>query len=158
VVFLWFSHTFKGTRIKLFGPLRKGRKTVRSWINNVGVCYLICSAIKSICHIKIGFCPQLAGTHLLEIIWWNFVHNSRRKNCLWMIRRFSPDSLSFASLTLVTFAASQQSVTVIATRTVAPNICKRGRCYDHNFLRFLTIFGEKNGAFLKNQCYGQLFA
>jgi hypothetical protein len=25
----------------------------------------------------------------------------------------------------------------------------RGRCYDHNFLRFLTIFGEKNGVFSK---------
>jgi hypothetical protein len=23
----------------------------------------------------------------------------------------------------------------------------RGRCYDHNFLRFLTIFGEKNWRF-----------
>jgi hypothetical protein len=28
-----------------------------------------------------------------------------------------------------------------------------GRCYDHNFLRFLPIFGEKIGVFLKNQCY-----
>jgi hypothetical protein len=26
-----------------------------------------------------------------------------------------------------------------------------GRCYDHNFLRFSTIFGEKNDVFLKNQ-------
>jgi hypothetical protein len=34
----------------------------------------------------------------------------------------------------------------------------RGRCYDHNFLRFLTIFGEKIGVFLKNQCYDQLFS
>jgi hypothetical protein len=25
----------------------------------------------------------------------------------------------------------------------------RGRCYDHNFLRFLPIFGEKIGVFLK---------
>jgi hypothetical protein len=33
-----------------------------------------------------------------------------------------------------------------------------GRCYDHNFLRFSTIFGEKIGAFLKNQCYDQLFS
>jgi hypothetical protein len=32
-----------------------------------------------------------------------------------------------------------------------------GRCYDHNFLRFLTIFGEKIGVFLKYQCYDQLF-
>jgi hypothetical protein len=31
------------------------------------------------------------------------------------------------------------------------------RCYDHNFLRFLTIFGEKIGVFLKNQCYDQIF-
>jgi hypothetical protein len=34
----------------------------------------------------------------------------------------------------------------------------RGRCYDHNFLRFSTIFGEKMGAFLENQCYDQIFA
>jgi hypothetical protein len=34
----------------------------------------------------------------------------------------------------------------------------RGRCYDHNFLRFLTIFGEKIGVFLKNQCYDQNIA
>jgi hypothetical protein len=33
-----------------------------------------------------------------------------------------------------------------------------GRCYDHNFLRFLPIFGEKNGVFLKNQCYDNIFA
>jgi hypothetical protein len=33
-----------------------------------------------------------------------------------------------------------------------------GRCYDHDFLRFLTLFGEKNGVFLRNQCYDQHFA
>jgi hypothetical protein len=33
-----------------------------------------------------------------------------------------------------------------------------GRCYDHNFLQFSTIFGEKIGVFLKNQCYDQNFA
>jgi hypothetical protein len=33
-----------------------------------------------------------------------------------------------------------------------------GRCYDHNFLQLLTIFGEKIGVFLKNQCYDQNFA
>jgi hypothetical protein len=33
-----------------------------------------------------------------------------------------------------------------------------GRCYDHNFLRLSTIFGEKIGAFLKNQCYDQIYA
>jgi hypothetical protein len=32
-----------------------------------------------------------------------------------------------------------------------------GRCYDHNFLRFMTIFGEKVGVFLKNQCYDHIF-
>jgi hypothetical protein len=26
-----------------------------------------------------------------------------------------------------------------------------GRCYDHNFMRFLPIFGKKIGVFLKNQ-------
>jgi hypothetical protein len=33
-----------------------------------------------------------------------------------------------------------------------------GRCYDHNFLRFLPIFGEKISDFLKSQCYDQNFA
>jgi hypothetical protein len=33
-----------------------------------------------------------------------------------------------------------------------------GRCYDHNFLRFFSIFGEKVGVFIKNQCYDQLFS
>jgi hypothetical protein len=32
-----------------------------------------------------------------------------------------------------------------------------GRYYDHNFLRFSPIFGEKIGVFLKYQCYDQLF-
>jgi hypothetical protein len=27
----------------------------------------------------------------------------------------------------------------------------RDQCYDHNFLRFLTVFGEKIGVFLKKQ-------
>jgi hypothetical protein len=34
----------------------------------------------------------------------------------------------------------------------------RSRCYDHNFLQFLTIFGVKNDVFLNNQCYDQNFA
>jgi hypothetical protein len=29
---------------------------------------------------------------------------------------------------------------------------------DHDFLRFSIIFCEKNGVFLKNQCYDQIFA
>jgi hypothetical protein len=33
-----------------------------------------------------------------------------------------------------------------------------GRCYDHNFRRFSTIFGEKIAVFLKNQCYDKNFA
>jgi hypothetical protein len=37
-------------------------------------------------------------------------------------------------------------------------ISLNGRCYDHNFLRFLTIFGEKIGVFLINQSYDQFFA
>jgi hypothetical protein len=32
-----------------------------------------------------------------------------------------------------------------------------GRCYDHNFLRFFPIFGEKIGVFLENQCYDLFF-
>jgi hypothetical protein len=34
----------------------------------------------------------------------------------------------------------------------------RGRCYDHNFLRFFPIFVKKIGVFLKNQCYDHNFA
>jgi hypothetical protein len=37
-------------------------------------------------------------------------------------------------------------------------IPSRGRCYDHNFKRFSTIFAEKIGVFLTNQCYDQNFA
>jgi hypothetical protein len=40
-----------------------------------------------------------------------------------------------------------------AEQTVA-----RGRCYDHNFLRFFPIFSEKIGVLLKYQCYDQLFS
>jgi hypothetical protein len=29
-------------------------------------------------------------------------------------------------------------------------VLARGRCYDHNFLRFFPIFSEKFGVFLKN--------
>jgi hypothetical protein len=32
------------------------------------------------------------------------------------------------------------------------------RGYDHNFLRFLPIFGKEIGVFLKNQCYDKNFA
>jgi hypothetical protein len=35
---------------------------------------------------------------------------------------------------------------------------KRGRCYDHNFERFLPIFGEKIGIFLKNHRCDHIFA
>jgi hypothetical protein len=31
-----------------------------------------------------------------------------------------------------------------------------GQCYDYSFLRFLAIFGEKIGVFLKKQCYDQI--
>jgi hypothetical protein len=34
----------------------------------------------------------------------------------------------------------------------------RGRCYDQSIWRFLPIFGEKNGVFLKTQFYHQLLA
>jgi hypothetical protein len=39
-----------------------------------------------------------------------------------------------------------------------PNIFLWAQCYDHNFLRFSTIFCEKIGVFLKKQCYDQNFA
>jgi hypothetical protein len=32
-----------------------------------------------------------------------------------------------------------------------------GRCYDHNFLQFLPMFGEIICVFLKNQCYDHNF-
>jgi hypothetical protein len=33
----------------------------------------------------------------------------------------------------------------------------RGQCYDHDFRRFSTIFGEKIGVFIENQCYDHNF-
>jgi hypothetical protein len=38
------------------------------------------------------------------------------------------------------------------------NQTARGRCYDHNFLRFFLIFSEKICVFLKYQCYAQFFS
>jgi hypothetical protein len=43
------------------------------------------------------------------------------------------------------------------TNLVAVSQKTWSRCYDHNFLRFFPIFGEKNGVFLKNHCYDQNF-
>jgi hypothetical protein len=40
-------------------------------------------------------------------------------------------------------------------RSVSRN---RGRCYDHNFLRFSTIFGEKLAFFSKNNVMIKSFA
>jgi hypothetical protein len=42
----------------------------------------------------------------------------------------------------------QQFILIMATR---------GQCYDHNFLRFFSFFGEKIGVFLKYQCHDQFF-
>jgi hypothetical protein len=38
------------------------------------------------------------------------------------------------------------------------SVITRGRCYDHNFLRFSPIFGEKIGVFIKYQCFDQLIS
>jgi hypothetical protein len=35
-------------------------------------------------------------------------------------------------------------------------VTRLDRCYDHNFLHFFQ-FSAKNGVFLKNQCYDQIF-
>jgi hypothetical protein len=55
-----------------------------------------------------------------------------------------------------------QTAFVFMGTTYLPTYTKkltiRGRCYDHNFLRFLTIFSEIIGVFLKNQCYDQICA
>jgi hypothetical protein len=42
-------------------------------------------------------------------------------------------------------------------KTCMPTSVTGGRCYDHNFLLFFLIFGEKIGVFLKNQCYDHNF-
>jgi hypothetical protein len=34
----------------------------------------------------------------------------------------------------------------------------RSRYYNHNFLHFSAVFGEKFCVFLKNQCYNEIFA
>jgi hypothetical protein len=46
---------------------------------------------------------------------------------------------------------------VMLGNTQLGSVLIRDRCYDHNFLRFLTIFCEKIGVFLKKQCYDQFF-
>jgi hypothetical protein len=57
-------------------------------------------------------------------------------------------------------SASQEFCCIVTKKKSlhGPGSHPRGRCYDYNFLRFLTIFGEKIGVFLKNQCYDQHFA
>jgi hypothetical protein len=45
----------------------------------------------------------------------------------------------------------------LCNRTASTTRGTRGRCYDHNFLRFFLSFGEKIGVFLKYQCHDQLF-
>jgi hypothetical protein len=35
---------------------------------------------------------------------------------------------------------------------------QRSGADDHNFLRYVPIFGEKIGDFLKNQCYDEIYA
>jgi hypothetical protein len=45
----------------------------------------------------------------------------------------------------------------ISPRAISFHKLTRDRCYGHNFRRFLTIFGDKIGVFLKNQCYDQIF-
>jgi hypothetical protein len=44
------------------------------------------------------------------------------------------------------------------TSSIRTSVTTGGRCYDHIFLQFLTIFREKFGVFLKNQCHDQNFA
>jgi hypothetical protein len=46
----------------------------------------------------------------------------------------------------------------LKTKIFSLDFENKGRCYDHNFLRFLPIFGEQIGVFFKNQCYDQNFA
>jgi hypothetical protein len=46
----------------------------------------------------------------------------------------------------------------LAPPDLGPSLVSRGRCNDHNFRRLFPIFGEKNGVFLKYQCYGQRFS
>jgi hypothetical protein len=61
-------------------------------------------------------------------------------------------------LTGMAFRVPTPDVSVVDLTVRLAKVSARGRCYDHNFLRFLPIFGEKIGVFLKNQCYDQNFA
>jgi hypothetical protein len=54
---------------------------------------------------------------------------------------------------------SEESVTDVVITIFSEKIGAflKNQCYDHNFLRFFQIFSEKIGAFLKNQCYDHNF-
>jgi hypothetical protein len=57
---------------------------------------------------------------------------------------------------LASLPSPQANLKSILSRVLGGRVT-RDRCYDHNFLLFLTIFGEKIGVFLKNQCYDVTF-
>jgi hypothetical protein len=65
-----------------------------------------------------------------------------------------PDLLVFSSVVV----GVAEDVGVDGSRSGVSLMRTWDRCYDHNFLLFLTIFGEKIGVFLKNQCYDRNFA
>jgi hypothetical protein len=60
-------------------------------------------------------------------------------------------------VTFSTALISNEEQIIVSTHSTRGR-CYNHNCYDHNFLQFLTIFGEKIGVFLKNQCYDQIFA
>jgi hypothetical protein len=60
---------------------------------------------------------------------------------------FLPFDISFAKCRLFTVAKSRKSFA--QSKTVKPALPIWGRCYDHNFLRFSTIFGENLAFFSK---------
>jgi hypothetical protein len=95
---------------------------------------------------------------ILGVIWYIF----SRFGIFYLEKSGNPGLLKVFASCLATrdewFFSSLQPTDGINFSTVALWGEIWGRCYDHNFLRFLTIFGEKIGVFLKNQCYDQNFA
>jgi hypothetical protein len=108
--------------------------------------------IRTCCRQSAGH-PELGSTRFsVSCCQFFFV---RLKFCCF----FTLDELSeaFASLSFPVPVAFEFCIGLTRVQPELANRVTKGRCYDHNFLRFSPIFC-KNGVFLKNHCSGQVFA
>jgi hypothetical protein len=110
-----------------------------------------------------------------RIITWNFTYFELaflKKGCPGAAGEQTRDlllRLFSQSITLPLSHSGSPTTSISASSCVLPSFWVKmtrtsvflpiwGRCYDHNFLWFFPIFGEKIGVFLKNQCYDDIFS